>query len=103
MALTDEQARQTTLFIAYVTYRGTEYYKVFSLIKARGEEELRIEEGKILEYVGIQGFDQLISKGKCYDVLDARIQRDFAGFTPPEKKLSPQLLEMEKKVVELTS
>lgn len=99
--LTYEQRRQTTLFIAYVFYRDIEYYKVFSLIKARGEEDVMIEEKKILEYVGIQGFDELIDEEKCFDVLDAYMQRDFADFIPPPKKPSPQMLELEEKVTKL--
>lgn len=86
---------------SYVTYRGTEYYKVYSIIKALGEEELRIKEGKILEYFSIKGFSEVISRYKCYDALDARIQGHFANFTPPPKKPSPQLRAFEEKVSKL--
>lgn len=69
------------------------------LIKEKGEEEMMIEEGNILEYAGNQGFNELINKEKALDVLDARIQRDFAGFVPPPKAPSPMLMELKKKVL----
>lgn len=67
--ISEEQVEKAASFITYVSYRGTEYYKILLLIKAKSEEEVVMEEGKILEYAGTQGLMNWSTPrryGKCW-------------------------------------
>lgn len=63
-----------------------EYFKIFSLLKAKSEEELIVEEAQNLEFVRAEGFHEFISVEKKWELLDSRIAKEFPQFIPPTSK-----------------
>lgn len=77
-----EHIRKSPSYLVHCTYRGTEYLKVLSMMKTMSEDDIILDEEMNLEFIGLEGFDDLIDNEK-WEMLDSSIAYDFPSFTPP--------------------
>lgn len=68
--LTEEHDNKVSSYLVYCSSRGAEYFKVFFLMKTMSELEIILDEAMNLEFVGLEGFNDLINDEKKWEVLD---------------------------------
>lgn len=83
VSLTKDFLRKSIAYLSYYSFHGTEYFKIFSQLKAKSDEEIIMEEVQTLSFVWAQGFDDQLDEEKNWDLLDSCVHREFPDFTPP--------------------